>query len=217
MVAIGILVIVALTGLAIVQVVRQTTAQALQPVGDLTGNLNELVGQVRSPTPTIIPDPLTIVRQVRTLSRLETIQYSVEKVITAEIGQGAFSFLFGDRLLLVAHGQVIAGVDLGKMGPQDLWFEDDRLFVRLPEPEIFITALDNEKSYVYDRSTGVLSKGEIDLETVARRAAEREIENAALEDGILEQARRNAESYLFTLFHDLGYSEVIFVEATPIE
>jgi hypothetical protein len=60
-----------------------------------------------------------------------------------------------------------------------------------------------------------LTKGDVQLETTARRAAEQEIEKAALEDGILRLARSNGESYLSRLFHQLGYPEVIFVESTP--
>jgi len=215
---VGLLVILALAGLvALVFLYQgvQDARQALQPVNDLTSSLSTQVAQVLNPTPTVIPDPVTIIHGIRSLARLETIQYSIEKVITAETGQGPFGFLFGDRLLLVAHGRVIAGVDLQKLGPQDLWIQDGVLNVRLPEPEIFITALDNQQSYIYDRETGVLTKGDINLETTARQAAEKEIEEAALEDGILPQARRNAESYLLVLLLELGYPEVIFIQPTP--
>jgi len=89
--------------------------------------------------------------------------------------------------------------------------------MRLPEPEIFVATLDNEKSYVYDRETGLLTHGDLDLEAAVRRAAEAEIEQAALEDGILDQARVNAENYLFRLLRSLDFNDVIFVppDATP--
>ena len=96
------------------------------------------------------------------------------------------------------------------MDTNDLEVKDGVLYVRLPEPEIFVVDLDNEKSYVYDRDTGFLTKGEITLETDARRAAESEIEKAAYEDGALDLARQNAEVYLERLFRDLGFPEVIF-------
>ena len=93
---------------------------------------------------------------------------------------------------------------------------EDVLYVRLPEPEIFVATLDNEKSYVYNRDTGALTHGDVNLETTARRAAEAEIRDAALEDGILQQARQNAESYMMRLLLELGYPEVIFLESTPV-
>jgi len=84
--------------------------------------------------------------------------------------------------------------------------------VRLPEPEVFIAALDNEKSYVYDRETGLLTKGDVNLEKTAREAAENEILKAAVDDGILDLARQNAENYLGRLLRGLGFGDVVFVK-----
>lgn len=210
---IGLLLILGLGAYGVVSAIQQSARQAqqaIQPVNDLTSNVATQVSQILHPTPTILPDPVTIIQGVRSLARLETIQYSVEKVITAETNQGTFGFLFGDRLILVAHGIVIAGIDLEQMAPEDIELRNGVLYVRLPDPEIFLTTLDNDKSYVYNRDTGLLTHGSINLESDARRAAEDEIEKAALEDGILEQAQRNAENYLYRLLLDLGYPEVIF-------
>ena len=195
--------------------IRTVTREAVAPVQAIGGNLGTQIAQVLNPTPTILPDPITIIHEVRSLARLETAQYSVEKVIVAGNDQGNLDFLFGDRLLFVAHGEVIAGIDLAKMGPQDLAVEDGILIIRLPEPEIFISALDNDKSYVFDRDTGLLTQGDINLETSARQVAEDEIERAALEDGILNQARLNAENYMVRLLRALGYPDVIFLYPTP--
>jgi hypothetical protein len=215
MIVVGFLVIVGLTALAIVLVVQQTIQSTVRPVENLTGDLSTRVAQALNPTPTIIPDPITIIRDIRSMARLETIQYTIEKVITAETGPGIFNQLFGDRLLFVARGLVIAGIDLQKLSSNDLWVEDGALYVRLPEAEVFIATLDNDKSYVYDRNTGVFRKSDPNLETSARRAAEAEIRKAALEDGILDLARQNAENYLYRLFVQLGYPEVIFVNDSP--
>lgn len=187
-----------------------TSVQKILPVKEMAGSLSTQVSQVLHPTPTIIPDPVTVVHEIRSLARLETIKYSLEKIITAETRQGIFGWLVGDSLLFVAHGEVIAGVDLGKLSPEDLRLENDILYVTLPEAEIFVVAIDNQQSYVYDRDTGILTHGEVDLETEARRAAELQIEQSALEDGILELAAQNAESFLGRLFVDLGYAKVVF-------
>jgi hypothetical protein len=194
----------------IFQIVDERAAEIIQPFKVSQDQLATQVSQVLNPTPTIVPDPITIIHDIRSLARLETIQYSVEKVITAEIGQDNFSFLFGDKLLFIAHGTVIAGMDLSLVKTDDLILEDQALYVRLPQPEVFIASLDNDLSYVYDRETGLFTKGDINLETTARIAAEQAIEVAALEDGVLETARINAEAYLSRLFNALGYKEVIF-------
>ncbi|RMF42357.1 MAG: hypothetical protein D6755_11550, partial [Anaerolineae bacterium] len=95
---------------AVIRTVQETTSQALQPVNQVTGGLGTQVAQVLNPTPTVLPDPVTVIHDVRSLARLETVQYTIEKVVTAESGQGALGSLFGDKLLFVAHGVVVAGV-----------------------------------------------------------------------------------------------------------
>jgi hypothetical protein len=197
-----------------VAVLLRGVQQATQPVIELQQGVSTEVARLLHPTPTIIPDPVTLIHEVQSLARLETIQYSVEKIITAETRQGPFGFLFGDRLLLVAHGSVIAGVDLAVIMESDISIDEMGVVtLRLPPAEIFIVALDNEKTYVYDREVGFLRRGDVELESVARLAAEKEILEAALSDGILEQAQVNAEAYLFRLLGSLGFSNVRFTSA----
>ena len=205
-----VLLILVVVGVILVNSVQNSISSQLLPVREMTNNLSTQIAEVLHPTPTILPDPVTIVHEIRSLARLETIKFSLEKIITAEIHQGAFDWLIGDRLIFVAHGEVIAGIDLNKLSPEDLEVKNGVLYVTLPEVEIFITALDNEQSYVYDRDTGLFTHGEVNLETESRRAAEFEIKKSALEDGILDLAEQNAISFLDRLFRDLGYPEVIF-------
>ncbi len=212
---IGILLVILLISIIgstifLVITVTRTIDSALSPVQSVNHMLSTQVSQLMNPTPTVIPDPVTIIREVQSLARLETIQYSVDKIITAELNQGVLGPLFGDRLLLVAHGYVIAGVDLAQISVDDLRLEGDTLHVSLPEAEVFVATLDNEKSYIYDRTTGIFRKSDPDLETAARRVAEQEIYNGAIEDGILEQAQFNAEIFLERLFNALGYLRVVF-------
>ena len=77
-------------------VFTRITQQALLPVQQTYDGLRTQVAEILNPTPTILPDPVTIINNVRSLARLETIRYAVEKVITADSGQGIFRALFGD-------------------------------------------------------------------------------------------------------------------------
>jgi hypothetical protein len=167
------------------------------------------------PTPTIYPSAATVIEGVQALQRLETASYHIEKVITAESGQGPLGFLFGDKLLLIAYGEVIAGVDLSQMGPGDLMTtEDGTAYVRLPPAEVFVATLDNRRTYVYDRRTGVAGMNP-ELETAARQEAERLILQAALEDGVLDKAEQNAREFLRSFVLSLGFEHVIFVSEMP--
>jgi hypothetical protein len=209
-----VLIVIGVAAYFIVQTVRETSQAATAPFQSLSEQNQAMQTQVSNllnPTPTIIPDPVTYINEIRALARLETIQYSVEKVVTGETGGGSFDTLFGDKILFVGHGTVIAGIDMDKLAPEHMRYENGVLTVKLPPAEIFIATLDNEKSYVYNRDTGLLTNPDPNLETLVRQTAEQEILKAALEDGILEQAQINAEAYLFRFFAALGFPNTIFV------
>jgi hypothetical protein len=195
--------------------VNNSINNAINPLQRTNNQLGTQVSQLLHPTPTIILDPVTIINQVQALARLETIRYTVEKVITAETNQGVLAPLFGDRLLFVAHGYVIAGIDMSKIKPADLWLTGTVLNVRLPAAEVLVSTLDNGKSYVYDRQTGLLASADPNLETQARQVAEQQITQSALDDGILNQATANAQTYLKWFFETLGYKQINFVSPTP--
>lgn len=196
--------------------VSRIQADAVWPLMQANQEMSTRVARLMEPTPTIIPDPVSIIHEIRTLTRLETIQYTVEKVITADSGREDLKPLFGDRLLFVAHGEVTAGYNLEKLRLEDVTLQGKAVSIRLPEPEVLVTRLDNQSSYVYDRQTGLLVKQDTQLETLARQKAEEEILNTAIQDGILNQARLNGENYLDRLIRSLGYEEVIFLrDETP--
>ena len=216
MIAAVILILVILAAILFLgYLVQNKITETLDPLRQVNAELGTQVANLLHPTPTIIPDPVTIIHEVQALARLETVRYNVEKVITAETGQGAFAFLIQDRLLLVAHGTVIAGIDMAMITSESMWLDQGVLNVRLPAAEVFIASLDNEKTYVYDRDTGLLKNPDPNLETIARQAAEEEILKAALEDGILDQATNNAKMYLQWFFDTLGYHQITFVPASP--
>lgn len=209
-----ILVVIVIGVFMIVQTMREAAQAATAPfqqVNQANQSLQTQVSSLLNPTPTIIPDPVTYINEIRALARLETIQYSVEKVVTCQVNQGAFDFAFGDKVLFVGHGTVIAGINMEKLTPENMRFENGVLTVRLPPAEILVSTLDNQKSYVYDRQTGILVKPNAELETLCRQSAEQEILKGALEDGILEQAKTNAEAYLLKFFNALGFPNTIFV------
>jgi hypothetical protein len=211
-----ILVIIALAAIGFVVVtINHSIISTLDPLQHANSQLGTQVSGLLHPTPTVIADPVTIINQVQELARLETIRYTVEKVITAETNQGALALLFGDRLLFVAHGYVIAGIDMSKIQPGDLWLEGTTLNVRLPAAEVLVATLDNDKSYIYDRQTGLFAQADPTLETQARQVAEQEIRKSALDDGILDQAMANAQTTLRWFFESVGYKQINFVPLEP--
>jgi len=154
-------------------------------------------------------DQPTVIRQIRELQRLETVSYTVDKIASGERENPVLpSFLAGDRLLLVVHGEAIAGVDLSKLQPSDVVVDRQSVSIHLPQAEIFTVRLDNAKTRVYSRDTGLFSTPDPNLEGEVRQEAERQIQAAALQDGILKTADSNARQTLTTLLTGLRFGNV---------
>ena len=113
-----------------------------------------------------------------------------------------------------AVGEVIAGIDLGRMADPDVQVVDNAVTVRLPSSEIFVATLDNDDTFVYDRQTGLLGQ-QVDLETLARQTAEDEILRAAIADGILDTAQKNGEQVIRKLLEALGFEDITIITAPP--
>jgi len=156
-------------------------------------------------------DQPTVVRQIQQLQRLETVRYTMDKIISGE-HQNAYlpKFLAGDRLLLIVHGEVIGGVDLTKLQPGDVSVHGRRVALRLPPPEILVVHLDNSKTRVYSRDTGLFSSPDPNLESEVREEAEKQLQLAAQQDGILKSAEQNARDALRVILKGLGFEQVDF-------
>jgi hypothetical protein len=170
-------------------------------------------------TSSIRLDQTSIIKEIRTLGRLETASFTFEKII--EGGQkGNFfeNILYGDRILLIAHADIIAGFDLQKMTDEDIVISGTTLTINLPAPEILVAKLDNEKTRVYDRREGLLSRDGKDLESRARLEAERAIRQDACKADILEIASENGRKQLRTMFSAAGFTEVkVYIPQTICE
>jgi hypothetical protein len=154
-----------------------------------------------------------VVEKIKRLNRLETVVYSIDTVVEGSKSSAVLpDLLAGDRILLVVHGQSIAGIDLAQLKPEDVRIETrpdgQTIHVTLPPSQLFVTTIDNQHTKVYLRSTGVLVPADPDLETETRVKAEQQLQASALSDGILDAASKNARATVTTLLYSLGFHEV---------
>ena len=154
-----------------------------------------------------------VVEGIRDLNQLATVRLTESVLITRESGGTGFERIFsGERVLLVAVGEVEAGVDLANMGEEDVQIDGGRVTIRLPEPEVLSTSLDEDETSVYDRDFGPLNfRPDDELVEEARDEAVERVEEAARENDILDSARRNAEDSIRAFVTTLGFEEVEFV------
>jgi hypothetical protein len=153
----------------------------------------------------------TVVDRIQKLQRLETVVYTMDKIVTGEKQSSILpSFLAGDRLLLLVHGEVIAGIDFQTLKPSDVQVTGKKVRVRLPQAQVLVTKLDSGKTRVYSRQTGLLVPTDPNLESQVRDDAERELYRSALADGILQKAQENARSTITSLMQSMGFEEIQF-------
>ena len=151
----------------------------------------------------------SVVEKIRELSRLETVDYSIDRIVEGDRENRYLpSFLVGDQLMLVAHGEVIAGVDLSQIKPGDVSVSGDIVTVTLPQAQILATRLDNGRTRVYSRTTGLLVQADPNLESQVRQAAEQQFTQAALDDGVLTKATQSARTSVTALLNGLGFHHV---------
>src|SRR5450755_2381989 len=145
------------------------------------------------------------------IQRLETVVYTMDKMVTGAKENPIFpDFLAGDRLLMMVHGEVVAGIDFTNLKPGDVRVEGKQIHLHLPAPQVFSTRIDSAKTRVYSRQTGLLVPTDPNLETQVRQEAERQLQEAALADGILRTAQQNAASTISSLLQGLGFEKIDF-------
>jgi len=171
--------------------------------------LLHLMGILRGGRTQINVDQPTVVRQIQQLQRLETVSYTMDKIISGERGNAYLpKFLAGDRLLLVVHGEVVGGINLAGLRPGDVLVQGQKVSIHLPAAEVFSTRIDNARTRVYSRDTGLFSSPDPNLESEVREEAERQLQQAALQDGILKTAADNARSTVSGMLRGFGFHEV---------
>ena len=190
-----------LGAVAVVVVVRHAGSGALGRIATL------IMGRSTS-FDTSVP---VVVERIQRLSRLETVVYSLDTVVEGERSSPILpDALAGDKILLVVHGQSIAGIDFAQMKPEDVRIDAGThgIHVTLPASQLFVTTLDNQHTRVYSRDTGWLVSPDQNLESDARAKAQEQLQQAALADGILDAARKNARATVTALLYSLGFQQV---------
>jgi hypothetical protein len=175
------------------------------------GPMARVAAFISGRTTTIDTSVPTVVEKIQRLSRLETVVYSLDTVVEGDKSSPVLpDVLAGDKLLLIVHGQSIAGIDLGQLKPEDVRIDSQTgsIHVTLPASQLFVTALDNDHTRIYARSTGLLVPADQNLESDTRAKAQQQLQQAALTDGILDAARKNARATVTALLFSLGFQHV---------
>ncbi len=186
----------------------------------LIGIVGYVVGAVRGFDVTPVEEyerigPATI-QSIRTLAELTTVE--MVEYTTVEKGEdhGWLDWARGDHISMFAVARIGAGIDLDELNERSFSVntETGAVRVRLPAAKITYVALDNQATHVYDRDTGIFTRGNPQLEAAARLAAEEVLVQSALDSGILARAEEAAEKVITRFLTGLGYSQVTISAAS---
>ena len=173
------------------------------------GVWDHLASLVSDRTTRIDTSQPTVVMQIRRLARLESVCYSMDKMVSGDReGRILPAILTGDRVLLEVHGEAVAGVDLGQLSPSNVQVSSGTVRIKLPPAQIFSVSLDEGKTHVYERQTGLLVPVDPTLEGEVRARAVDDLRQSALAAGILDKARVNACATVTKLLLGLSFSQV---------
>lgn len=155
----------------------------------------------------------TVVESVRDVAKLTTVEMVEYTTVLKGNDFGWLNWARGDRIFLFAVARIGGGVDMERVTTSNFEVDEDTgsVTVQLPPAEVTFIEVDSEATQVYDRDTGLFTKGDSQLETEARQVAEEILVKAALEHGLLEQARANAEATIESFLMGVGYTEVTFM------
>lgn len=181
----------------------------------LLGSLTSPVTPAFTPTPTVVTSAM-IIQDIQRLSRLETSSYSVQTVVTVERPGGLFG-IGQQKVLVIVHGTVVAGIDLSKLRLEDVTVSPDgkRVKLRLPQAEILSRYLDEGATQLFDHQTGLFTRPDTSLVIEAQQMGASRVLQAACEDGIMKRATEDGQRALKEFLRAVGF-EVIEFEDTPI-
>jgi hypothetical protein len=175
------------------------------------------VGQVTSVVPTIptntpLPPPVVSIQKIKSQAELSTVEYNtITEIYSENAAEGWLDDLLGnkERLLMLVYGDVEAGFDLSKLDENDLWSDGERVRLVLPPPEILNSSIDFERTHIvfYDNEL-ILEENDPNLQGEALKNAKSAIEEAALREGVLDQANHYGKVYFENLLYSLGFTDV---------
>ena len=151
-----------------------------------------------------------IVTEIQTLSRLQTVAYSVDTIVTADKA-GTWQNLWQDKQkgLFIIKGRVLAGVDLSGISAEMVQLSQtkndkgetvDVVHITLPPSQVFEVFLDDIE--VYDWQTGLFGTvaGDPKLFAQVQADAKAEVLAKACQGDVLNLAMTSAAEQIKNLF-----------------
>jgi hypothetical protein len=180
-------------------------------LGSFTGG-SVAAAPTPTPTHTPLPPPVVNIQAIRDQTQLVTVEYgTVVEIYNETAAEGWLDEFLGNRekLLMLVYGDVKAGFDLQKLEEDDIWTDGQRVRLVLPAPEIIATTIDFERTHiVFYENNLLLDENNPNLQGEALEQAQAAVEQAALQEGVLQRANDYGKLYYENFLYDLGFTDV---------
>ncbi len=165
-----------------------------------------------APTATPLPPPVVSIQSIQSQAKLSTVKYNTITEVYNETPPTGIVDNFLDnkeKILMLVYGNVQAGFDLSKIPTENLWTDGKRVRLVLPAPQILNSSIDFDRTHVvFYENKLLLDQNNPNLQGEALKQAQNAIEQAALKEGILEQANQYGKLYYENFLYSLGFTEV---------
>jgi Protein of unknown function (DUF4230) len=145
-----------------------------------------------------------VLKEMSLLGKLELSNFAFRDVVEQELVR---DYLPNPKAILIVQGEAIGCIDLTKVKAEDIASKDDTLIVYLPEPELCSYKIDHSKSKIYDTEYAFMNEQSLMNEAYTR--AEDKIKQSAIEMGILEQTKKNANLVLKPLLENISGKKIV--------
>ena len=144
-----------------------------------------------------------VLKEITSLGKLELVKYTFKDIVEHE---QVNTFLPNANAILIVEGEATGCIDLTKITAIDITSDGDSVTVQLPKPELCTWKINHDRSRVYDTRFSFLDQSQ--LVSDAYRKAERQVKESALNGGILDQTRQNANQMLRPLLERISGKKV---------
>ncbi|MES2730835.1 MAG: DUF4230 domain-containing protein [Bacteroidota bacterium] len=152
-----------------------------------------------------VTNQTVILQEIVAMGKLELVKYNFKDVVEHEIVK---QWLPNPKAVLIVSGEAIGCIDLTKISLSDIMAApNDTLIVYLPEPELCVNKINHQQSRVYNVEYAMFEEGQLVSEAYAK--AEQQIGTSALQMGILNQTKENAEKILRPLLQRISGKKVL--------
>ena len=145
-----------------------------------------------------------VLKEMASLGRLELANFTFRDVVEQELVRDYFP---NPKAILIVQGNAVGCIDLTKIKAEDIATKDDTLIIHLPDPELCHYSIDHTNSRIYDTEYAFMNEQLLLNEAYSR--AETKIKESALNMGILEQTKKNAELVLKPLLENVSGKKIV--------